>query len=143
MRDQGRKGLAAGATIAVMALPAGLAIGAVGGEEPQIVAEAPAAAKVRYATADVELRFVQEDGPESGHVRVELTPAERPLSFFEARSAAQQAFLETLKEPGLGGDLQRITVVVYLAPPAAGSDDAQTFLFLRTGAKNWSVMGAD
>ena len=111
--------------------------------EPRAVAEATVgAAHALGATANLTMRFFQEDGPESGHVRVELTPETRPLTVLEARTAAQQAFLETLKEPGLGGELVRITVVVRLMPeshpdPAGGE---QVVVFQHKGGNDWSVL---
>lgn len=141
MGERERLGLAAGATLAVMILPASFGHTALDSGDARLAAtSAPAP---REMTANVELHFVQEDGPSSGHVRVELTPTDRPLSFFEARSAAQQAFLETLKEPGLGDELKRIRIVVRMAPEEVPAGEVQSFLFLRTGAKNWSVMAAD
>lgn len=139
MPDREWRGLAAGATLAAMILPATLGIAALGERETQLAASSPSPS--RLLTANVELRFVQEDGPSSGHVRVELTPADRPLSFFEVRSAAQQAFLVALKEPGLGDELSRIKVVVRASREEPASE--QSFLFLRTGASNWSVMAAE
>jgi len=107
------------------------------GETPQ-VAEARAVGQV----ADLNLRFIQEDGPESGHVRVVLTPEARPLTVIEARMAAEQAFLEALKEPGLGDNLKRITVVVRLMPdshpdPAASE---QVIVYLHKGGRDWSIL---
>ena len=137
-----RNGLAAAAGFTLIVLPLGLALGAVGEVEPQVVAEAQVQ-PARFGTADVELKFVQEDGPSSGHIRVDVTPAIRALNAFEARSAAQQAFLATLDEPGLGDDLKRIRVVVYLAPRDTLLPQSQSFLFHRTGAKNWSIRAAE
>ena len=96
-------------------------------------------------TADVELRFIQEDGPASGHVRVVLTPETRPLTLWEARSAAEQGFLEALKEPGLGDDIKRITVVVRLMPkshPDPGVVE-RVFRFQHKGGQTWSVLAGD
>ena len=130
-------GLAAGALI-----PFGIAAGAVGDREIQKVAGAvPAPARMLGGAADVQLRFVQEDGPADGHVRVEVTPETRGLTVLEARSAAQQAFLEALNEPGLGDDLSRIKVVVRLMPashPDPGAE--QTFLFLHKGGSDWTIL---
>ena len=50
--------------------------------------------------ADVTLRYIQEDGPESGHVRVVLTPEARSLTIMEARMAAEQAFLASVEGAG-------------------------------------------
>jgi hypothetical protein len=132
------------ATVAVM--PSQVATGAVGDGEMQRLAEAAAfAPRMLEGAANVELRFIQEDGPESGHVRVVLTPEARPLTMLEARSAAQQAFLAALSEPGLGDDLSRITVVVRLMP-ASRPDPAQAeqvFRFLHKGGRDWSILAGE
>jgi hypothetical protein len=97
------------------------------------------------SSAQVELRFIQEDGPESGHVRVVITPETRALTLLEARSTAQQAFLKTLQEPGLGGPLSRITVVVRLLPashPDPGLAE-QVIMFQHKGGRDWAVLPID
>ena len=103
------------------------------------------AAVITGNMADMELRYIQEDGPESGHVRVELTPETRSLTIIEARSAAQQGFLAALNQPGLGDNLSRITVVVRLMPAsyADPSGTEQSFLFLHKGGQEWSVLSGD
>jgi hypothetical protein len=88
------------------------------------------------------MRFVQEGEPDSGHVRVVLTPETRPLTILEARSAAQQGFLEALNEEGLGDQLRRVVVVVRLMPkshpdPAAAEE---VFRFLHKGGRDWTVL---
>ena len=118
-----------------------VAIGAVSGT--QVVAGPVAApGEIIGGTADLEMRFIQEDGPESGHVRVVLTPETRALTAYEARSAAQQGFLQALSEPGLGDNLSRITVVVRLMPASyvdpGGSE--QVFRFLFKGGKDWTIL---
>ena len=82
-----------------------------------------------------------EIGPESGHVRVVLTPETRPLTLLEARGVAQKAFLETLKEPGLGDNLTRITVVVRLMPKSHPDPTRaeQVVVYLHKGGNDWSV----
>ena len=119
---------------------------AVAGAEPARMAEAPPEAAQRLGNAaDVMLHFIQEDGPASGHVRVLLVPETRPLTLPEARSAAQQAFLETLGQPGLGDNLSRITVVVRLMP-ASHPDPAateQVVVFLHKGGRDWSVLAGE
>ena len=126
-------------------LPFGIAAGAVGESGMQQLAEAvPAPARMGGAAADIVLRFVQEDGPSSGHVRVELTPETRGLTVLEARSAAQRGFVEALNEPGLGEDLSRIRVVVRLMPvshPERGPE--QVFLFERKGGNDWTILAGD
>jgi len=132
-------GLAAGALV-----PFGIAAGAVGGGDMQQLAEAAAGpARILDGAADMVLRFVQEDGPSSGHVRVELTPETRGLTIFEARSAAQQGFLEALNEPGLGERLSRIKVVVRLMPASHPAGPEQTFLFLRKSGNDWTILAGE
>ena len=107
------------------------------GEAPQITA-----ARAVGDVADLMLRFIQEDGPESGHVRVVLTPEVRRLTVIEARMAAEQAFLQALKEPGLGDNLKRITVVVRLMPESHPDPDAaeQVVVYQHKGGRDWSVL---
>jgi hypothetical protein len=51
------------------ALVSQLAVGSV--DNTQLVAgPQPAAAEIVGGTADLEMRFIQEDGPDSGHIRV-------------------------------------------------------------------------
>lgn len=112
-------------------------------DDTQIMAEAVARpTEIFAATADLEMRYVQEDGPDSGHVRVLLTPESRPLTVLEARSAAQQAFLEALTEPGLGDNLSKITVVVRLMPASYvdPGQAEQVFHYLFKGGRDWSVL---
>ncbi|WP_139163731.1 hypothetical protein [Afifella marina] len=92
--------------------------------------------------ANVRLHFMPEDDPREGHVKVLLTPESRPLSFFEARQAVQQAFLETLKEPGLPDNLTRVSVTVQLAPAGNEPEQSRTYLYIRKTAKTWTVMAA-
>ncbi len=132
--------------VAVAAVPSEVATGAVGGAETQKLAEAVVGPQhMPGGAADLEVRYIQEDGPESGHVLVVLTPEARPLKMFEARTAAQQAYLEALSEPGLGSELRRIVVVVLLMPASnpyqAGAE--QTFLFLRKDSETWSILGGE
>lgn len=130
---------------------AGLAIGhfaiaATGGRDAQEVAEAAAGATQALAGyANLSMRFIQEDGPDSGHVRVVLTPETRPLTVIEARTAAQQAFLEALKEPGLGDNLSRITVEVRLMPRSHPDPSAAhtTIVFRHKGGRDWSVTAGE
>ena len=70
---------------------------------------------VGYST-NVRMQFFQEDGARAGHVKVVLTPDDRPLSMDEARSAARQAFLETLNDPVFTDGLKIVTVVVHRFP---------------------------
>ena len=89
-----------------------LARAATGEGEPPAISEARADGKV----ADFMLRYIQEGGPESRHVRVVLTPETRPVTVLEARMAAEQAFLSALEEPSFGDELELVTVVVRLLP---------------------------
>ncbi len=108
-------------------------------DEPQVIAAA-SQSRMLVSTVNVELRYVQE-GLEA--VRVLLTPEERALSFFEARSAAEQAFLEAVGDRSLGDALKRITVVVRLAPRNAVAGDEQKYLFLHKGGKQWTILPGD
>ncbi|MDQ0327181.1 hypothetical protein J2R99_003050 [Rhodopseudomonas julia] len=92
--------------------------------------------------ANVRLHFMPEDDPRDGHVKVLLTPESRPLTFFEARQAVQQAFLATLKEPGLPSDLTRVSVTVQLAPSGAERVQSRTYLYIRKTAETWTVMAS-
>ena len=133
----------AGVSVAfVMSVQA--AAGAVDWNSPTIVAAAPeASARPLDGAADVVVRFVQEGEPDQGLVRVELTPADRPLTIMEARAAAQQAFMEALNEPGLGDELSRIVVEVRLVRDSEDPGLRRSFLYLSRGGGNWSLMSAD
>lgn len=107
------------------------------GEPPEVIE-----ARALGASADVMLHFIQEDGPQSGHVRVVLTPETRALTVIEARMAAEQAFLQTLKQPGLGDALDRITVVVRMMPRSHPDPDQvqQVIVYQHKGGPDWSVL---
>ena len=93
---------------------------------------------VGYST-NVRMQFFQEDGPRAGHVKVVLTPDDRPLSVDEARSAARQAFLETLNDPVFVDGLKIVTVVVHRYP---GEDELGLDFqvqFRAQGDSTWSV----
>ncbi len=123
------------------AMVTALADAATGEGETPMIAEARATG----IAADFMLRYIQEDGPESGHVRVVLTPETRPLTVIEARMAAEKAFLEALEEPGLGDNLKRITVVVRLMPashPDPGSAE-QVIVYQHKGGRHWSVFAGE
>jgi hypothetical protein len=118
-----------------------LAEAATGDSETPLIAEASATG----VAADFMLRYIQEDGPESGHVRVVLTPETRPLTVMEARMAAEKAFLEALEEPGLGDNLKRITVVVRLMPashPDPGVAE-QVIVYQHKSGRDWSVFAGE
>ena len=140
MRRVGVSGLALASVVAaaLTGVPVGAATGE--GDLPEI-----AQARAMGEVADLTLRYIQEDGPHSGHVRVVLTPEARPLSVIEARMAAQQAFLGALKEPGIGENLQRITVVVRMMPQSHPDPDAaeQVIVYLHKGGQDWSVMAGE
>lgn len=97
---------------------------------------------VGYST-NVRMQFFQEDGPLAGHVKVVLTPDDRPLSVDEARSAARQAFLETLNDPVFMDGLKIVTVVVHRFP---GQDEPVLDFqvqFRAQGESSWSVQQID
>ena len=132
------------ATVGV--IPSQVATGAVGGGETQRLAEAAVGApRMLEGSANMEIRFIQEDGPESGHVRVVLTPETRSITMFEARSAAEQGFLKALDEPGLGDNLKKITVVVRLLPESHPDPvrNEQVFRFLHKGGRDWSILAGE
>lgn len=111
--------------------------------ESRDVAElAPIPRHILEDSADLSMRFVQEDGADSGHVRVLLTPETRRLNAMEARSAAQQGFLEALNERGLGREITTITVVVRLVPGTAEGAAApeQVFRYRFKGGRDWAVL---
>ena len=131
--------LVAGTTLGASATGTGAAVAEP--DRDMLAASQSLQGGVPYA-ADVELHFVQEDGPDSGHVRVELTPQSVPLTMMQARSAAQQAFLAALGEQGLGDNLKRIEVVVRLMPAQQLSAQVfeHTFVYLHKGGRDWSVL---
>ncbi len=124
----------------------GSATAALDGEAPARLAEATAVpAPMLGGAATLAVRFVQEGGPEAGSVRVVLTPETRPITVLEARSAAQEAFLDALNEPGLGDGIRRVKVVVRLMPAeSAGADlREEVFVFVHKGGSQWSVLAGD
>jgi hypothetical protein len=124
----------------------GTAAAVTGEGEPITFAGAAAGAgHVLGGSANLTMRFTQEDGPGSGHVRVLLTPETRPLTVLEARSAAEQAFLATLKEAGLGDNLTRITVVVRLMSQSHPDPSAAetVIVFQHKGGSDWSVLAGE
>ncbi len=137
--------IAAAGIAAIGVIAAGFAYAATAEREaPRQVAET-ASARMLGGVADLTLHFVQEDGPESGHVRVELTPETRPLTFIEARMAAEKGFLAALNEPGLGDNLSLITVVVRLMPASHPSPDTveQVIIYRHKGGHDWSVTAGE
>lgn len=143
MRKVASRRVVLAAGLAAIVLPPNSGLAATGEGEAR-VAEV-AAARTLGDAADLTLRFVQEDGPEGGHVRVELTPEVRPLNAIEARIAAEKGFLAALNEPGLGDNLTRITVVVRLMPASHPSPDAaeQVIVYRHKGGHDWSVTAAE
>ncbi len=90
---------------------------------------------------NVRMQFIQMDGPRAGHVKVVLTPDDHPLTMDDARSAARQAFLETLNDPFFNDDedLKIVSVVVHRFP---GQDDPELDFevqFRYQGEGRWSV----
>jgi hypothetical protein len=140
-----RSGWALAGVAAVFTAAQGAAAAIEGGTSLEIVEAAALPTEMLPRAADLTLRYVQEDGPESGHVRVLLTPALQPLTMLEARVAAQDAFLKALDEPGLGDKLSRITVVVRLVPASHPNPDGaeQVITFLHKGGRDWSVLPGD
>ncbi len=143
MRRVASRSLVLAAGLAAFALPVPAGLAATGAGEPGQIAEATA--RTLGDAADLTLRFVQEDGPDSGHVRVELTPETQPLTVIEARMAAEKGFFAALNEHGLGDNLSRITVVVRLMPASHPSpDDAATVIVYRyKGGHDWSITAGE
>jgi hypothetical protein len=133
--------LAAGLTAAGALAGGELAGAATGGGERPLISEARATGQA----ADFMLRYIQEDGPGSGHIRVVLTPETRPVTVMEARMAAEQAFLSALSEPGLGDDLKRITVVVRMLPASHPDPGVaqQVIVYLHKSGNDWSVLAGE
>jgi len=133
------------AAIAAGVLPGSGGTAATGEESSGQIADAASVAfRAAVDSADLLLQFIQVDGPTSGHVRVVLTPETRPLSILEARSAAEQAFLKTLEEPGLG-DISRVTVVVRLMPqshPDPGVSE-QVIVYQHKSGLDWTVLSGE
>jgi len=114
-------------------------VAAVGETGPDALSAAGTAGTIPI-TADLQMLLVQEGGPESGHVRIELTPESGPLTVMQARFAAEQAFLRALKEPGLGNGLRRMTVVVRSAPASHATGRETVIVFLYKGGRDWRVL---
>jgi hypothetical protein len=143
MRKVASRRLVLAAGLAALVLPSNIGVAATGEGDPRV--SEVSAARTLGDAADLTLRFVQEDGPESGHVRVELTPEVRPLTFVEARMAAEKGFLAALNEPGLGDNLTRITVVVKLMPASHPSPDMaeQVIVYRHKGGHDWSITAGE
>jgi hypothetical protein len=120
------------------------AFGAIQDQSEQVVAEVfqPPARPMPGAN-NVMMRFEEDGDLFDGHIRVVLSPETRPLTLMQARSAAQEAFLETLNEPALADVIDRITIIVELVPEAYESDLKQVFLYESKDGKNWSLTAAD
>jgi hypothetical protein len=142
MRKVVFRGLGLAVGLAALAFPTVAPEAAIGGGEA--VAEL-ASARALGGAADLTLRFVQEDGPESGHVRVELTPETRPLTIIEARMAAEKGFFAALNEPGLGDNLSLVRVVVRLMPASHPDPDAaeQVIVYRYKGGHDWSITAGE
>jgi hypothetical protein len=135
--------LAAG-SLAVFGIAMPAAVPAATGPEAMPVSAASDAVSMGDG-ADFWLRFVQEDGPSSGHVRVELTPETRPLTLMEARMAAEKGFLAALDKPGLGDNLSRIKVVVRLMPANHPDPDqaSQVIIYQHKDGPDWAVFAGE
>jgi hypothetical protein len=135
------------ATIAAIGLAIGVlktgipaAFGAIQDQSEQVVAEVsrPPARPILGANS-VLMRFEDDGDLFDGHIRVVLSPETRPLTLMQARTAAQEAFLETLNEPALVDVINRITIVVELVPDANEDDLMQVFLYETRDGKTWSL----
>ncbi len=132
-------GLAVG--VAITGIPAALA--AIQNLSDQVVAEvAQSPDKPVTGVNNVMMTFEADGDFADGHIRVVLRPDTHPLTLMQARSAAQEAFLETLNEPGFSDVINRITIVVELVPGASESDLSQVFLYESKDGKTWSLTAA-
>jgi len=138
------------AVIAAIGLAVGLAktaipgaFGAIQDQSEQVIAEvAQPPARTILGANNVMMTFEEDGDLFDGHIRVVLSPEARPLTLMQARSAAQQAFLETLNEPALVDVINRITIVVELVPDASENDFKQVFLYESKDGKTWSLTAA-
>lgn len=95
------------------------------------------------AGTNVRMQFIQIDGPLAGHVKVVLTPDDRALTPEEARTAARQAFLETMNDPSFMDDLKIVTIVVHRFPDLEDPTVDFSVRFRAEGDGKWSVQDAD
>ena len=127
--------------VAITSIPA--AFGAIQDQSEQVVAEVSQPLTKSIPGANHVVMTFEEDGDLfDGHIRFVLRPEARPLTLMEARSAAQQAFLEALNEPAFIDVISRITIVVELIPEAREGDLKQVFLYESKDGKNWSLSAA-
>ncbi len=126
------------AVVAITGIPA--AFGAIQGQAEQMVAKVAQPAAGPILGANNVLMTFEEDGDLfDGHIRVVLSPEAQPLTLMQARTAAQEAFLETLNEPALVDVINKITIVVELVPEARESDPKHVFLYESKDGKTWSL----
>ena len=119
------------------------AFGAIQDQSEQVIAEvSPPPARAVPGANSVRMTFEADGDFAAGHVRVVLRPDIRPLTLMQARAAAQEAFLETLNEPGFADVVNRITIVVELVPDASENDLSQVFFYESKDGKTWSVSAA-
>jgi hypothetical protein len=127
--------------LVITGIPA--AFGAIQDQSGQVVAEAAQPPVRPILGANNVMMTFEEDGDLfDGHIRVVLSPETRPLTLMQARSAAQEAFLEALNEPGLADVINRITIIVELVPEAMEGDLKQVFLYESKDGKTWSLSAA-
>ncbi len=134
--------MAAAIALAIGLVKTGIpaAFGAIQERPEQVVAEiAPAPARPILGANSVMMTFEEDGDLFDGHIRIVLSPESGPLTVMQARSAAQQAFLEALNEPALVDVINRITIVVELVPQAREGDITQVFLYETKDGKTWSV----
>ena len=139
-----RLAVIAAVALAVIVVITGVptALGAIQDRPGDIVAGVASPSVAPVLDANNVLMTFEEDGDLfDGHVRVVLSPESRPLTVMQARTAAQEAFLETLNEPALIDVINRITIVVELVPGAGESDLRQVFLYETKDGKTWSLSG--
>ena len=127
--------------LVITGIPA--AFGAIQDQSGQVVADvAQPPARFIPGANHVVMTFEEDGDLFDGHIRFVLRPETRPLTLMEARSAAQQAFLEALNEPAFIDVINRITIVVELVPEASEDDLKQVFFYESKDGKTWSLTAA-
>lgn len=140
-----RLAVIAAISLAVLLVITGVpaALGAIQDQSEHVVAEASVPSIEPIFGANHVVMTFEEDGDLfDGHIRFVLRPETRPLTLMEARSAAQQAFVEALNEPAFIDVISRITIVVELVPKASENDLKQVFLYESKDGKTWSLSAA-
>lgn len=89
-----------------------------------------------------QMEFEPVGDPVAGAVRVILTPERPQPNVLEIRKAAEDAFLQTLNEPGLGDSLVSVEVVVKPHPDRAILAVDQRFRFATSDGRIWRIVSS-